>query len=69
MKFLVIFLIKIYQKTLGVIKGNTCIFYPTCSEYSKEAIKKYGIIKGFVMSIKRISKCHPWNECKVDNIE
>lgn len=59
-------LINFYQKYLsrdtGLFKSKnpTCVFYPTCSEYSKEAIVKYGPIKGISMGFKRIIKCHPW---------
>ncbi|WDU84631.1 membrane protein insertion efficiency factor YidD [Caloramator sp. Dgby_cultured_2] len=41
------------------MKPPSCRFYPTCSQYSLEAIEKYGAIKGSVLSIKRILKCHP----------
>ncbi len=64
-KFLV-FLINFYQKYLsrdtGIFKKSTptCVFYPTCSEYTKLAIQKYGPSKGIFMGFKRILKCHPW---------
>ncbi len=51
-----------YQKYISPIKGPTCRFYPTCSCYSKEALKKYGAIKGTYLTIKRILKCHPFNK-------
>ena len=44
-----------------MLKPPVCRFYPTCSEYTKQAIIKYGIIKGLWLGIKRISKCHPLN--------
>ena len=47
-------------------KGTTCVFYPTCSEYTKEAILKYGVIKGIFMGIKRILRCHPWQKEHID---
>ena len=58
-KFL-IKLISLYQK-ISMLKPPVCRFYPTCSEYTKQAIIKYGIIKGLWLGIKRISKCHPLN--------
>jgi putative membrane protein insertion efficiency factor len=61
MKNFIVFLINIYQKYIGPIKGKTCRFYPTCSEYTKEAIIKHGIIKGGFLGIKRILRCHPFN--------
>ncbi len=59
-KFLII-LIRFYQKFISPLKGQTCRFYPTCSEYSAQAIQKYGLTKGSWKAIKRISKCHPFH--------
>lgn len=69
MKKLLLYLIKIYQKTLSPDKGffsykfpyGFCRFYPHCSQYSHQAIKKYGIFKGIFLSLKRIIRCHPFN--------
>ncbi len=58
-KFLII-LINIYQK-ISKLKPPVCRFYPTCSEYTKQAIIKYGVIKGIYLGIKRILKCHPFH--------
>ena len=55
-----LFLIFIYQKLISPILGPKCRFSPTCSVYSAKSIKKYGIIKGALLSINRIIKCHPW---------
>ena len=59
MKFLAIGLIKLYQRILSPLTPPTCRFTPTCSEYTKEAIEKYGLFKGTLMGCKRIRKCHP----------
>ncbi|HMA60986.1 MAG TPA: membrane protein insertion efficiency factor YidD [Halanaerobiales bacterium] len=61
MKQLVLWFIKVYQKVISPWTPKTCRFYPTCSEYSYQAVKKYGALKGGYKSIKRISKCHPFN--------
>ncbi|MFN4245219.1 MAG: membrane protein insertion efficiency factor YidD [Brevinematia bacterium] len=61
MKIVLVKLISFYQNFLGPIKGHTCRFYPTCSEYTKEAIIKYGTVKGIWLGIKRIIKCNPFN--------
>ena len=53
-------LVKGYQYLISPLLGQNCRYTPTCSEYSIQAIEKYGIFKGFWLSIKRISKCHPW---------
>jgi putative membrane protein insertion efficiency factor len=55
-----IFLIKLYQWIISPLLGPKCRFTPTCSTYSLQAFKKYGLFKGFWLSIKRISRCHPW---------
>ncbi len=57
-----VFFIEFYQKHISVMFGRRCRFYPTCSEYSKQAILKYGIVKGVWLSIKRILRCNPF--CK-----
>lgn len=62
MKKICIFLINIYKKTLSPIIGNSCRFTPTCSEYTKKAIEKYGVLKGIWLGIKRILRCNPF--CK-----
>ena len=59
-KKLAVFLIKIYQK-ISALTPSVCRFYPTCSEYTKQAIEKYGFLKGSWLGIKRISRCHPLN--------
>jgi len=53
-------LIRFYQWALSPLLGRNCRFDPSCSEYSLQAFRKFGIIKGFSLSIKRISRCHPW---------
>ncbi|MBO8138522.1 MAG: membrane protein insertion efficiency factor YidD [Desulfotomaculum sp.] len=57
----VIFCLIIYQKVISPLKPRSCRFYPTCSEYSIQAVKKYGVIKGLWLTIKRLSKCHPFH--------
>ncbi len=69
MKHLLIFLIKIYRKTISPLLPGACRFYPTCSEYSMEALKKYGAIRGFWLSVKRIAKCGPWHPGGIDKLK
>lgn len=54
-------MVRFYQKYISPLKGPTCRFYPTCSQYSIEAFKKYGFLKGLYLTIRRISKCHPFH--------
>ncbi len=60
MKKLVLGLIKIYQ-WFSKFTPSVCRFTPTCSEYTKQAIMKYGLFKGGWLGVKRICRCHPWN--------
>lgn len=60
MKKIILFLITIYQK-FSKLTPSVCRFYPTCSQYTKEAIMKYGILKGGWLGLKRIFRCHPGN--------
>lgn len=62
MKKILVFFIRVYQLTFSSILGRECRFYPTCSDYAKEAIEKFGIRKGLRLAIKRLSKCHPWSK-------
>ena len=55
-----VFLVKIYQRIISPLFPPTCRYTPTCSEYAIQSLKKYGIIKGVYLSIKRIVNCHPW---------
>lgn len=64
MKKILLVLIEKYQKHISSFlenKGIKCKFYPTCSEYMKQSIIKYGAIKGFFLGIKRILKCNPFS--------
>lgn len=69
MKKLAIFFIKLYQKLISPLKPKTCRFYPTCSEYSIQAIQKYGFLKGSLKSIRRILRCNPFNPGGYDPLE
>lgn len=54
-------LIKIYQYTISPLLGSPCRFYPSCSVYAVEAIAKHGVLKGSVLTVKRLGKCHPFH--------
>lgn len=60
-RFLALFLIRIYQWTISPVIGSSCRFSPSCSQYSYEAFKKFGFLKGLSLMVKRLSKCHPWH--------
>lgn len=54
-------MIQIYRYCLSPLVGQCCRFYPSCSSYSINAIQKYGCLRGSVLTLKRLARCHPWN--------
>jgi putative membrane protein insertion efficiency factor len=66
MKKMALFLIRSYQLLLSPLLGRNCRFYPTCSDYTYQAIKKYGFFKGIFLGGKRLLKCHPFHPGGVD---
>ena len=63
-----LFLIYVYQNVFSPLFPPTCRFQPTCSQYAKEALLKHGLLKGGVLSIKRILSCHPWGGSGFDPV-
>lgn len=68
MKYILLGIIKFYQKVISPIKPPTCRFYPTCSAYSYEAVEKFGFLKGGYLSLRRIFSCHPFNKGGYDPV-
>ncbi len=56
-----IMLIRVYQRAISPLLGPHCRFHPTCSQYGIEALRRFGMIKGSWLTMKRVSKCHPLN--------
>ena len=69
MRKIMILLIKFYQKAISPFLGRTCRFYPTCSEYTKQAVEKYGALKGLYLGLVRILKCHPFHKGGYDPLK
>ena len=72
MKKIIIFIINGYQKHISLWlenRGIKCKFYPTCSEYTKQAIQKYGIVKGCIIGIRRILRCNPFSKGGYDPLK
>jgi len=63
-----IIIIKFYQLAISPFFPSSCRYTPTCSHYSAEALKKYGLFKGGWLGIKRISRCHPWGRSGHDPV-
>ena len=60
MKKVILFLIRLYQRSVSPYTPSRCRFRPTCSVYAFEAINKYGVLKGGWLAIKRLLRCHPF---------
>jgi len=77
LKWIALKLIKGYQKTLsfdhGPMKafypGGFCRFHPTCSQYTYDAVEKYGVVKGSYLGFRRIMRCTPWSEGGEDPVK
>ena len=68
MKFILISLIRFYQRFISPLTPPACRFTPTCSQYTLEAIQKYGALKGTWLGIKRICRRHPWGGSGYDPV-
>lgn len=69
MRAVFVFLIKKYQKYISPLLGKNCKYYPTCSEYTRQAIEKYGVVKGLFFGIKRILRCNPFSKGGYDPLK
>jgi putative membrane protein insertion efficiency factor len=66
--FPLILIIRLYQLFISPLLGQNCRYLPTCSEYSVKSLKEHGLFRGSILSIKRISKCHPWGSHGFDPV-
>ena len=60
--------IKVYQKYISPLKKPCCRFYPSCSEYAVQAIRKHGVLKGGALSAYRLLRCNPFCKGGVDPV-
>jgi len=58
---IVLALIRFYQRWISIILPSSCRFYPSCSQYTYQAIEKYGVLRGGWLGVRRIARCHPFH--------
>jgi uncharacterized protein len=68
MKQAALLAIRLYQVVLSPFLGKQCRFYPTCSNYTREAIDKYGLLKGISLGDRRLLRCHPFHPGGIDHV-
>jgi hypothetical protein len=68
MSTVLIGIIRLYQLTIARWLGGRCRFYPSCSDYAIEALRRHGTIKGMVLTIRRLGKCHPFHAGGIDPV-
>jgi uncharacterized protein len=68
-KYPVLWLLRLYQRLISPMLPPSCRFYPTCSQYAYEAIDRYGLLKGGLKAVGRVSRCHPFNPGGYDPVK
>lgn len=61
MRHLAIFLIRVYQYSVSPLLGARCRFYPSCSQYALESLRRFGVLRGGWLTLVRLSRCHPFH--------
>jgi putative membrane protein insertion efficiency factor len=61
LKSVLLSLLAVYRYAISPLLGSNCRFMPSCSEYAVEAIKRHGSLRGSLLSMRRVMRCHPWN--------
>ena len=68
MRALILHMIRFYQRAFSPLLGNNCRFHPSCSQYTYEAVERYGAVQGTWMGLRRICRCHPWHQGGFDPV-
>ena len=61
--------IRVYQRIFSPFLPRSCRFYPSCSAYAAESIERYGVVRGSIRTVKRLSRCHPWHGGGYDPVD
>ena len=68
MRKLITLLIRVYRAVLSPWLGPTCRFYPSCSRYAEQAVADHGVMRGSVLAVRRLARCHPWHPGGADPV-
>jgi uncharacterized protein len=68
MRRLILLLIDGYRWLISPWLGSHCRFYPSCSEYGRTAVERFGVGKGLFLTLRRLGRCHPWHEGGIDPV-
>lgn len=62
-------MIRLYQRVISPLVGPHCRFQPSCSEYARQSLVRHGLVRGTVRGLKRLLRCHPWNDGGYDPVD
>jgi putative membrane protein insertion efficiency factor len=68
MRKLIVTILRLYKLTVSPLLPSACRYYPSCSEYMRQAVEKYGPARGVWMGIKRLARCHPFHAGGLDPV-
>ena len=68
MRKLIVGILRLYKVTVSPLLPSTCRYYPSCSQYTSQAVEKYGVARGLWMGVKRLSRCHPFHAGGLDPV-
>jgi putative membrane protein insertion efficiency factor len=68
-KYLLIGPVLLYRRTLARILPPSCKYYPSCSQYALDALRRYGLVRGAILAAWRVFRCNPWSHGGVDHVE
>ncbi|MDW8260486.1 MAG: membrane protein insertion efficiency factor YidD [Gammaproteobacteria bacterium] len=63
---LLVWMIRAYQLAISPLLGPRCRYWPSCSQYAREAVEIHGVLRGLWLAIRRIARCHPWHPGGID---
>ena len=68
MRKLIVAILRLYKLALSPLLPSACRYYPSCSEYMRQAVEKYGPVRGLWMGVKRVARCHPFHQGGLDPV-